>query len=478
MKFFLTFLVFCCFLISCAVDSDLAIKEIKIGLHNNNRLKIELNIFTNATSNAYVEYWVKGDSSRRFKSQISSRADTHRFVLTNIQPKTNYFYAIHFGKENLNKTSKTYAFTSEDLPEFLKNQFKAALSSDAILGNNFKNGYILVNKRYSPGAAYLTDYKGRLRWYHTVDDFGFKVIHFTKDKTMLSILGSNDEPTSYGSQILEINMLGDTILHLKKGQGDFKQTVHHEILKNSGGQIVTLVLDQRVFDLSKVGGSKKDTVSGDGILVMDKKGNVVWKWSVFDHLDPLKDKNILKIRKDWVHANSLNFDVDGNYLISFYNTGEIWKVDSKTGEVYWKFGKNGTIKTATGEIFSESHAVHINTEGDLMLFDNGLKKKLSGVYAFNLDTLKKVATTKLHFTLPQPIYNDRMGSAYLLDSDHFLICASKRHMVILTNRKGTLLWTLETSMPSYRAIFLKGEQVAPYIEALPNGAKTVKADQK
>lgn len=478
MKNFFTLLTFVSFLISCSVDNDIAIKEIKIGLHNNNRLKIELNVFTNTPSNAYVQYWVKDDSLKKFNSQFSTKSDKHRFVLTNIQPKTKYSYVIYFGKDNFATASKTYAFTSEDLPDFLKNQFKAATAADSLLGNTFKDGYILLNKRYTPGVAYLTDYKGRLRWYHMVDNFGFKVINFTKDKTMLSILGSNDEPTSYGSHILEINMLGDTLLHLEKGQGDFKQTVHHEILKNNKGQIVTLVLDKRVFDLSKVGGSKKDTVSGDGILVMDRKGNAVWKWSVFDYLDPLKDKNILKTRKDWVHANSLNYDTDGNYLISFYNTGEIWKVDSKTGKVYWKFGKTGIIKTASGEIFSESHAVHINSEGDMMLFDNGLKKKISGVYAFNLDTLKKVATTKLHFTLPQPIYNDRMGSAYLLDANHFLICSSKRHMVILTNRKGTLLWTLETSMPSYRAIFLKGEQVDPFIEALPKGSIKFKGDQQ
>ena len=36
--------------------------------------------------------------------------------------------------------------------------------------------------------------------------------------SIISILGNNDEPTSYGSEILEINLLGDTLLHLKKEQ--------------------------------------------------------------------------------------------------------------------------------------------------------------------------------------------------------------------------------------------------------------------
>ncbi len=95
---------------------------------------------------------------------------------------------------------------------------------------------MLFNKRETPGLAYIADYKGRIRWYHMIGDTGLKVIHFTKDKTLLGILGTNDEPTSYGSEILEINLLGDTLLHLKKGQGDFTNTIHHEILKNSKNQ--------------------------------------------------------------------------------------------------------------------------------------------------------------------------------------------------------------------------------------------------
>ena len=41
---------------------------------------------------------------------------------------------------------------------------------------------------------------------------------------------------------------------------------------------------------------------------------------MFDVLDPLKDPHLLKNKKDWMHANSFNYDHDSNYIISFYNT--------------------------------------------------------------------------------------------------------------------------------------------------------------
>ena len=85
--------------------------------------------------------------------------------------------------------------------------------------------------------------------------------HFTKDETIIAILGKNDEPTSYGSEILEINLEGDTLTHLKKGQGDFKQIIHHEIIKKSTNEIVTLFVDEKIIDLTSIGGKKKDTIN-------------------------------------------------------------------------------------------------------------------------------------------------------------------------------------------------------------------------
>ena len=229
---------------------------------------------------------------------------------------------------------------------WLQDQFKASKAFQELIPKEFKNGLMLVNKRDAPGITYLVDYKGRIRWYHMMDGEGVKVTHFTKDKTIISILGTNDEPTSYGSQILEINLLGDTVSYLKKGQGDFQQTIHHEILKNDRGEFATLFVDKKIMDLRSIGGKEKDTITGDGILVMDRKGKKIFQWSVFDVMDPLKDPALLKTKKDWMHANSLNYDKDSNYIISFYNKGQIWKVDAHTGQVMWKFGKGGKYGNA------------------------------------------------------------------------------------------------------------------------------------
>ncbi len=198
------------------------------------------------------------------------------------------------------------------------------------------------------------------------------------------------------------------------------------------------------------------------LLVLDNKGKKVWQWSVIDAFSPLKDPNILKDKKDWLHANSVSFDKDGNYLISFYNNGQIWKVNATTGAIMWKFGKGGTFKMPPDCSFSMAHGTHINANGDLMFFNNGIDKHQSEVYAIKLNEANQTATTDLHIKLPQEVYNDRMGSAYLINDTTVLCCCSKRHISILITKKGVLLWSLDTAIPPYRVEFVNKEELKDY----------------
>lgn len=465
MKIFTRLMFLCCtVLVMYGCNSNVQVKEIRIGLHNNNRLQIQVNVKTNIPANVYAEYW-KQKGGEKFVSDTSAGKTDHKLVLCNISPETDYAYQIITEKNGKKTTGKTYTFKSEPLPMFLQEQFKADSAKHTKLPPRFGDGLMLINKRYSPGVAFLVDKKGAIRWYHMVNaSVGFKVVHFTKWHTIIGILGSNDEPTSYGHEILEVNLLGDTILDLKKGQNDFKQTIHHEILKNDKGQLVTIYVDNRIMDLSAIGGKKQDTVSGDGIIVMDKTGKKLWGWSVFEAIDPLKDPHLLKTKKDWMHANSLNYDVDGNYLLSFYNNGQIWKIDAKTGKVLWKFGNGGNFGKPAECDFTQAHAVHINPQGNLMFFDNGVEKKQSGVFALKLDEKHLTSALDMHIQLPQEVFNGRMGSAYLMDDTTVLVCCSKRHVILLADKKGKLLWTMETAMPTYRAEFIPYSQLAPYIK--------------
>jgi outer membrane protein assembly factor BamB len=451
-------------LMACSNKQGNCIENINVGTHSNNELKIQIDVTTSTDAKVYVEYWQDSIGSKdKMTSLISADGKKHSLVLCSISPDTKYSYQVVTVQDEVKNKSKVYTFKSRKLPEWLQKQFQATCPKPNLVPENFKKGFLLLSKRETPGTAYLVDYKGNLRWYHTIEGTGFKVSHFTKEQSIIAILGKNDEPTSYGSEILEINLQGDTLTHIKKGQGDFKQVIHHEIIKKSTNEIVTLFVDERITDLSAIGGKKKDTINGDGILILDKKGKQLWKWSVFDDMDPMKDKALLKTKKDWMHANSLNYDKDGNFIISFYNNGQIWKVNAKTGKVIWKIGKGGTMTMPANCNFSQAHAAHINTEGSLLFFDNGVDKKQSSVFALKVDEKSNTVKQDFQVKLPKEIYNDRMGSAYMIDAATILCCCSKRHITVLTNKKGVLLWALESEIPPYRVEFIPGGKLKPFL---------------
>lgn len=448
-------------LAACSTSGE--IETINMSAPDRNTLKVQIEIKTKNNLAASIEYWAKGDSLNRFISVVSKRTTNHRLVLTNLRPKKEYDYRIITRQDRNEAKSKIYSFSTPGYPMWIQDFFKVTAPDSNVIPEVFKEGYILIARRETPGIIFILDHKGEIRWYHQVNGTGFKTVHFTQNQTLLSILGTEEYPTSYGNEILEVSMTGDTLLHLKKGEKDFKETIHHEIILNDKNQIVTLSVQKKIFDLSKVGGAKQDTVKSDGILVLDRKGNKVWSWSVFDELNPLDDKKILEEKTDWMHANSVSFDNDGNYLISFYNNGQIWKLDAKSGKVIWKFGRGGDFAISKAGIFDQGHAVHRNVNGELMLFDNGTSKELSRTLAFKLDEAGKKSQLTTNINLPVSIYTARMGSAYQVDNDAVLQCSSKTNTIVLTNKAGRFLWMLKSSIMPYRAAFIKKEQLLPYI---------------
>ncbi|TDE12759.1 aryl-sulfate sulfotransferase [Dyadobacter psychrotolerans] len=454
-------LLFIWFLAACSTTGE--IETISMSAPDHNTLKVRIDVKTKNTQDVRIEYWQKGDSLQRFVSLVSKQTKDHRLMLTNLRPKKEYNYRIITSKDGSESKSKSYTFSTPGYPMWIQDFFKVTAPDSNVIPKVFKEGYILISRRETPGIIFILDQKGEIRWYHQVNGTGFKTVHFTQNQTLLSILGTEEYPTSYGNEILEVSMTGDTLLHLKKGEKDFKETIHHEIILNDKNQIVTLSVQKKIFDLSKIGGTKQDTVKSDGILVLDRKGKKVWSWSVFDELNPLDDKKILEEKKDWMHANSVSFDKDGNYLISFYNNGQIWKLDARSGKVIWKFGRGGDFVIPKEGIFDQGHAVHRNVNGELMLFDNGTSKQLSRTLAFKLDEAGKKSELTTNINLPVSIYTARMGSAYQVDRDAILQCSSKTNTVVLTNKAGRFLWMLKSSIMPYRAEFIKKEQLLPYI---------------
>ena len=223
---------------------------------------------------------------------------------------------------------------------------------------------------------------------------------------------------------------------------------------DENNNIHTLFRDTKPYDMTDIDGTGLDTLGGDGILVMDKTGNEIWRWSVWDMWDIENDPFIGRFKYDRFHMNALNFDTDGNYLVSVAIEDQIWKINSKTGQLMWKFGRGGDFTMDTTAYFSFQHAVNVNSDGEYMLFDNNLYRKESRALSFDLDMVNMTATTKINAPLPTEKYTSRMGNAYLLNNGNLLQTSSKTGAVLITDKKGKILWELDSHYVPYRAEYL------------------------
>lgn len=420
-----------------------------------NVLMQKIDVTCKEKADLFIRYWEKGNKTKVFSTSVSSGKKEHVFSLLYLRPARAYEYEVVAKDGNCESNiSDVRSFRTKEMPMTIQEMVMPGEIQNT-LPEKFAKGFSLIARRDLPGQVYILDALANIVWYHTISNAGFKVAHYTKESTILSIVAPLSYPTSYGDEILEISLAGDTIFHLKKGEKGFDKTIHHEVFYNDAHQLVTLTLEKKVFDLSRIGGAKADTVTGDGILILDTKGNKIWSWSVFDVMDPAADPDILKNKTDWLHANGLSVDTDGNYLLSFYQSGQVWKINAKSGKLMWKIGRGGDFTFLKEEtMFYESHAVHRTANGELMLFENGTNKKRSRVLAYTLDEPGRKANVALSIELPLNLYSERMGSAYWVDDASLLVCSSQAHAVSLLDKTGKNLWNVITGFVPYRAEFI------------------------
>jgi hypothetical protein len=422
-----------------------------------NRLRFKIDVQTEEKSDVVIKYWPKNGGDTLY-STASQNKNLHSLWIVNAQPKTNYQFKAFAHNKYGRTQSKVYAFTSDAI--FQATPFLSLDLIDTTYAAKLSDKYFLTQKLDQPGAVIILDAQGEIVWYESFQK-GVRVSNWTNRRTVLCILGHDSIPFSGGDEIVEITLSGEIITHLVRGQGDMDKVVHHDVRFDDHNNIYALTFDWRTFDLSSVGGTKQDSILGDGIVVFNKQGKKLWEWSVFDHIDPLQDPKILKDRRDWLHANSLIKDTDGSFLISFRDLNQIWKVDATTGKVKWKFGKNGDFKLPDQYLFSGQHGTHACGINELLMLDNGLQSNLTRVLSFKLDTLSKQAVKTVEIKMPEEYFSIPKGSAYQIDRDKYLLCLSQPRVLMIIDTKGKTLWKVIMGGDPYRVEFVENFKETP-----------------
>lgn len=469
------------------INRSVSIVSLELSSPGNVAMNEAIRIVLDKEEKLFVRYWKDG-SSEKLRTPLTAKAKEHDIRLLLLEPNTAYHFQVIIDKL-VDISSKEMSFKTREQSPWLVHQWvreDQPHDSSALDG-----GMVMLCNARLPGYIAMVDGKGAVRWYWQIDDIGVRAATLTPRGTILAMLRPpmkdviDDTPKEEadslrqmekpirrgalgfagGTAVAEIDLTGKMLwrINMDTVDGGKHKVIHHDVRMNDKGDIVVLTRNQKEFDMSRIGGNGIDTLGGDGILVMDDKGRKIWEWDVWNEWDMEHDPFLKEFAYDRFHMNSLNFDKDSNYLVSVAIEDQIWKVNSESGKIMWKLGKNGNFKMDTSYNFSFQHSVHINPYGDLMVFDNSLWKQQSGAVSFQLDTVKWTATPKIHAMLPKSKYTSRMGSGYVLPNDLLLQCSSKTGAVMVTSQKGDIKWQLNCYFVPYRAEYIPASVWSKYL---------------
>lgn len=354
-----------------------------------------------------------------------------------------------------------YAGRDNNLPPDYPAPTDVYLADGATPGYTFLTPSVRMTPQYSD---YLT----------ILDKFGIPVYYERKDFTVFDFKvldnglltyakGANQNAALKRYYLMDDHYnIVDSVL---AGNGYYIDNHDMQLLDN--GHYLIIIYDPQVVDMSQIvpGGHPEAIVTGLVIQEVDNQQNVYFQWRSWDHFqitDATDDISLTAIQIDYVHANALDIDSDGNILLSSRHLDEITKIDFSTGDIIWRFGLNSENNMFTiyddPVGFSHQHDIRRVENGNYTLFDNGnlnipqLSKGLE--YQINEQTME--ATLVWDYLHLPSIYAASTGSARRFSNGNTLIGwggSSPYGLTEVTSAEVKVFeMTFPTNVAGYRAL--------------------------
>ncbi|MCB0683487.1 MAG: aryl-sulfate sulfotransferase [Saprospiraceae bacterium] len=444
-------LLFC--LHTLHAGAQLLITDLQVEAQSDNVLRYEIDLQTNVPARTYAAFEQNGQIRH---SSISATGVDHQLTVYGLLAETDYELTVHAFDPSGQTTQQTVEFTTGSLPAGLVQP--AATLGTSVDSLDFVSMDVLFGNNQQ---VQIFDRNGRTVWYQLLSVPGIPCLGYkwTKNNTLLYLHASCHT-------IEEIDLAGNVLRQVEVSNFPVQYYVHHEFLLNQAGNLLVLVAEGRTIDKSSVGGPADAQVVGDGFLEIDWQGNILKKWSAFDHFDPLTsvdlnnywDEHFGPGAEDWLHANSLAIDTDGHYLLSMSIPNQIVKIHRETGEILWTLGQGGDFTILPPDaVFAGQHSVTGLGDQHYLLFDNkgGLA---DGAYSrtseFVLDEAAGTATLVYTQEANQAIYTPVVGGAQRLPNGHTLTCFGQKGVTKEADENGQEVWSLNLANFSYRAYHL------------------------
>lgn len=244
----------------------------------------------------------------------------------------------------------------------------------------------------------------------------------------------------------ELDPLGDVTRTLTCALG--LPSRFHDLIIEGDGSYWIMCDEMHTMDLRALGGDAAARVVGTVVQHVAANGTVVFQWSPFDHfaITDLDAAERTGTSVNWTHGNALDFDAQGNLIVSFRSLGEITKIRPATGAVLWRMGGRRNQFQFVGTAvpaFSRQHGARSDPSGALVLLDNVGDPAESRAERYVIDEAARTALLAHSYGSAPGVVTQIGGSVQPLPSGRTLVSFGTAGRVEEYDAAGHVMWRIE-----------------------------------
>ncbi|MGP3972306.1 arylsulfotransferase family protein [Streptomyces sp. 6N223] len=300
------------------------------------------------------------------------------------------------------------------------------------------------------GVAAIYDNSGQVIWQWEGNFYNLEAITYQGQPALVLY------DTGRGAHVVLDQAYSEiATIAMKNGQ----PTDGHDIeFSPDGSRVLVQGWARTQTDLSPWGGSASATVLNPVIQEqVVGTGEVTFEWSALDHVSPDETTESLTSGfGDLFHSNSLEYDEDGDILVSFRNTSTVYKIDIATGDIVWRFGgeqSDFTFAGGTADMPSYQHDARRLPDGSLSVFDNGNSRspQESRGATYTLDESSMTATLTQELRADPAAYSPFIGNNRQVDNGNQLVSyGTTGRMVEFSGTEQVFTGAFASGWSSYR----------------------------
>lgn len=444
---------------SCSDNDDDKLPETPRALafqfnESENALRYPVDITFSADCQAQIRYWEKGrPETVRITDPVATQGGKATVMVKFVKGRTEYDFEI---LANGTPQEQPLSFRTNDVPPQVP-IYNVTVDNEGAP----TKGYVLQWQATKPGYITFCDMDGNVVWYEEFDQ-AIRMAHYDSIQQRMCVLtGFRDGVNSKNFQrlcdkIITLDLDGNREVEWVASDENVPYP-HHDIKYTPSGDLIMVCNTKKEFDLSSFGLGVNDTVWGDGFTIINQTTLKKESWNNFGELTPFNSNDVILERgavKDFLHANSVNWDSNGDYYMTFNRINELWKINGKTGDVIYRVGPNGNVELDPEGYACGLHAAEPLAPNKVLCFDNGSDKGQSRAIIYEIDPAAKSAKVTLSVPIPKEYSStDRSNVQLISDGKQLFFGSTLGRAGIFTDLEGNILKVITRTGISYRAYY-------------------------